>query len=305
MTTMDSISNTPAAIPAEETRRKLKDCRRLPSLNSINSALVQVMLDDNIDTIHIAEIIRKDPSLSARLLRLANSAYFGHSLSITSIEEAVFFLGVRQIRQLSMTTPIIEESLNMTHSTKFPWRGFWQHCIAVAILTREICSRVMPLSNDETEYLAGLLHDLGKIAIATNYPKQFNVIYGQDASRNTHFLELEKSLLGMDHAEIGAVYLEAHKLPKPLVEAAQFHHQPGNATNYRDLCAAVNISDDIAKAIGLGYSGNPSPFSRTSWKLNKTWFQLFENEEDPRYLETVKVLEGQITELPRVVDQLV
>jgi HD-like signal output (HDOD) protein len=124
MMTIDSIPKKPVAVPAEETCRKLSVCRRLPSLHSINTVLVQVMMDDNIDAIHIADIIRKDPSLSARMLHLANSAYFGPSLSITSIEEAVFFLGIRQIRQLSMTSPIIEESLNMTHTTKFPWRSF-------------------------------------------------------------------------------------------------------------------------------------------------------------------------------------
>jgi putative nucleotidyltransferase with HDIG domain len=305
MMTMDSIPKKPVAVPAEETRRKLSVCRRLPSLHSVNTALVQVMMDDNIDTIHIADIIRKDPSLSARMLRLANSAYFGHSLSITSIEEAVFFLGIRQIRQLSMTTPIIEESLNMTHTTKFPWRGFWQHCIAVAIMTRDICSRVMALSNDETEYLAGLLHDLGKIAIATNYPEHFNVIYGQEANHEIHFLDLEKSLLGMDHAEIGSVYLKAHKLPKPLVDVALNHHHPSNSESYPELNAAVNLADEIVRSIGLGYSGNPTKFSRSSWKLSKSWFMLFRDENDPHYLETIQHLEGQLEELPHLVDQLV
>ncbi len=261
-------------------------------------------MDDNIDTIHISNIIRKDPSLSARLLRLANSAYFGHSLSITSIEEAVFFLGVRQIRQLSMTTPIIEESLSMTNSIKFPWRGFWQHCIAVAILTREISSKIMPLSKDETEYLAGLLHDLGKIAIATNFPDYFNAIYCHETKTGRH-LDLEKSLLGMDHTEIGYVYLGAHKLPNPLVDVAKNHHQPEKSKHFSELNVVVSIADDIARTIGLGYSGNPSRFSRSSWKQNKRWFQLFENVEDPRYLETMTALDSLIENLPKVVDELV
>ena len=109
----------------------------------------------------------------------------------------------------------------------------------------------------------------------------------------------------MDHAEIGAVYLEAHKLPKPLVDVAKNHHHPEKSEHYSELNAVVSIADDIARTIGLGYSGNPSPFSRSSWKQNKTWFQIFENSDDPKYQQTVTALDTLIENLPKVVNELV
>ena len=163
----------------------------------------------------------------------------------------------------------------------------------------------MPLSKDETEYLAGLLHDLGKIAIAKNFPDYFNAVYGQESPPGIHYLELEKKLLGMNHAEIGAVYLEAHKLPKPLIDVAKHHHNPEKSTHFPELNAAVSLADSIARTIGLGYSGNPSQFSRTNWKENKTWFQLFEDADDPKYHEAITALESRIESLPNVVNELV
>ena len=100
------------------------------------------MLTENRYTAQIAEIIRRDPSLTSRLLRLVNSVYYGLSTPVNSIEEAVFYLGVRQIRQLVTVTPVIEDFQKLTLQCAFPWREFWQHCIGTAIMTHEITGAV-------------------------------------------------------------------------------------------------------------------------------------------------------------------
>ena len=121
----------------EQIEHRLKFCPRLPSLGSINSALRELLNADQRYTSQVAEIIRRDPSLTARLLRLVNSVYYGLSTPVNSIEDAVFYLGVRQIRQLVMVTPIIEDFQKLAGKSTFAWREFWQHCIGTAILTRE------------------------------------------------------------------------------------------------------------------------------------------------------------------------
>ena len=117
---------------------RLGSCACLPSLSSIDSALRELLGADQRYTSQIAEIIRRDPSLTARLLRLVNSVYYGMAKPVKNIEEAVFYLGVRQIRQLAMVTPIIEDFQRLAEGRKFPWRQFWRHCIAVVLMTREI-----------------------------------------------------------------------------------------------------------------------------------------------------------------------
>ena len=123
---------------AKDIERRLKACPSLPSLGSINNALKELLHAEQRYTAQISEVIRRDPSLTSRLLRLVNSVYIGLSVPVNSIEEAVFYLGVRQIRQLVMATPIIEDFQKLTGSNPFPWREFWQHCIGTAIMTRDV-----------------------------------------------------------------------------------------------------------------------------------------------------------------------
>src|SRR5580658_9570571 len=140
-----------------EIQAQLARCPSLPSLGSINKALQGVLLTEQRYTAQIAEIIRRDPSLTSRLLRLVNSVYYGLTTPVNSIEEAVFYLGVRQIRQLAMVTPVIEDFQRLTKQCTFPWREFWQHCIGTAILTREVTANTNTQSED-ADYVAGLVH---------------------------------------------------------------------------------------------------------------------------------------------------
>ena len=158
---------------------RLKNCPRLPSLSSINSALRELLNAEQRYASQISDVIRRDPSLTARILRLVNSVYYGLTSPVNSIEEAVFYLGVRQIRQLAMVTPVIEDFQRLTGSVSFPWREFWRHCIGVAIMTREVLSGVSS-STDEADYVAGLVHDVGKIVMAAVFPLHFSAIHQQN-----------------------------------------------------------------------------------------------------------------------------
>src|SRR5689334_22471328 len=169
---------------------KVKECPRLPSLRSIETALRELLNADNRYTTQISEVIRRDPSLTARLLRLVNSVYYGLTSPITSIEEAVFYLGVRQIRQLATVTPVIEDFQRLVGNSLFEWREFWRHCIAVAIMTREVISCVQ-VPKDETDYVAGLVHDVGKIVMASAFPAHFVEIHRRASEERCALMVIE------------------------------------------------------------------------------------------------------------------
>src|SRR6185312_10215726 len=160
----------------KEIESQLALCPSLPSLGSINKALQGLLGAEQRFSAQISEIIRRDPSLTSRLLRLVNSVYYGLTTPVNSIEEAVFYLGMRQIRQLTMVTPIIEDFQRLTRQCNFPWREFWQHSIGTAILTREVVSAVAT-ATDESDYVAGLVHDVGKIVMAWTFPEHFAAIH--------------------------------------------------------------------------------------------------------------------------------
>ena len=120
----------------------------------------------------IAEVIRLDPSLTTRVLDLVNSIFFGSSdkQKISGVEEASIFLGLNRIKELLAATPIIEDIVDLGKNVElFPWENFWKHSIGTAIFTREILSIAKVDYEDETDYVAGLLHNLGKLILAITF----------------------------------------------------------------------------------------------------------------------------------------
>ena len=188
--------------------RRIGDCPKLASLQCINLALGELVRSEQSLNSQIAEVIRRDPSLSARLLRMVNSVYFGLSTRVNSIEEAVFFLGLRQIRELSMATPVIEEIEHLQQSVtgSLPWKELWNHSIGTAILTREILAATPLHIDDDTDYLVGLLHNVGKVVMAYSFPSELRILLDMPVSTPEELARHERELIGWDH-EIGRAHV--------------------------------------------------------------------------------------------------
>ncbi len=283
---------------------RLKSCARLPSLSTINSALRELLNADQRYTSQISEIIRRDPSLTARLLRLVNSVYYGLTTPVNSIEEAVFYLGVRQIRQLAMVTPVIEDFQKLAGNAPYPWREFWQHCIGVAIMTREVISAVM-VPPDEADYVSGLVHDVGKIVLASAFPLHFSAIYIQGAAAARDLQAVETELLGITHAELGAIYLKNHNLPEVMVESALYHHTPEQATHAPQIVAAVQIANLCVRHAEIGRSGDPAPVSDDEWMNASGWNVLFPGRSAEDKAIAQVALQRSLERLPTLLDGLV
>lgn len=261
-----------------EIRKRIDDCPKLASLQSVNRALSDLVRSEQSLNSQIAEIIRRDPSLSARLLRMVNSVYFGFSANISSIEEAVFFLGLRQIRELSMATPVIEEleSLKLATSSRMPWKELWAHSIGTAILTREIISCTTIAVDDDTDYLAGLLHNVGKVVMAYAFPEELMQVAAAELPDSRAVCALERQLIGWDHTLIGAHFLERHKVSDEIVHAVRYHHDPERAPNHRAFAAAVQVADCLVRHAGIsgGFERVPKPEANV-WQDLEGWEILF------------------------------
>jgi len=267
------LSPDPAVAPYtdDEIRRRLNDCPKLASLESINKALTSLVNAEQSLTSQIAEIIRRDPSLSARLLRMVNSVYFGLSANINDIEEAVFFLGLRHIRELSRATPVIEE-LERLQSSNFPpelWKSLWSHSIGTAIVTREVLASAPITVDDETDYLVGLLHNLGKIIMASAFPDELLAVATTPVKTPKDVCALERTLIGWDHARIGAYYLERHHLADEIVSAVRYHHEPEHAQRHQSFAAAVQVADYLVR-----YAGIASGFEMVEPVVKDSWLEL-------------------------------
>jgi putative nucleotidyltransferase with HDIG domain len=252
----------------------------------------------------VAEVIRRDPSLTARLLRMVNSVYYGLSTPVNSIEEAVFYLGIRQIRQLVMVTPVVEDFQKLAGDTPFRWRDFWQHCIGTAILTREILSAVYT-PTDEVDYVAGLVHDVGKIAMASAFPEHFDRIYRKQSEEGRQGRELEREILGIDHAELGALYLQNHNLPDVLIDTARYHHEPERAGHCPQVIAAVQIANLLVRHAKIGFSGDVEPASEDQCLAATGWGILFPSQSESERAITRANWQRSLDRLPTILEGLV
>lgn len=283
---------------------RLRGCPCLPSLASIENALKELLGADQRYTSQIAEIIRRDPSLTARLLRLVNAVHYGISRPVKSIEEAVFYLGMRQIRQLAMVTPIIEDFQILAGHTRLEWRGFWRHCIATALMTREVIDLVQA-QRGEIDYVAGLLHDVGKIAMASAFPEHFAEIYIHRTEADKELMELEREVLGMDHAELGAMYLSKQTLPEAFVEIVRFHHEPDKAPNHGSVACAVQVADLLVQEAKLGYSGRCPVTEPDRWCNCAGWTQLFAHQTVEENAISRASLKHSLERIPATLDGMV
>lgn len=283
---------------------RLASCRCLPSLSTIENALKSILGDEQRYTSQIAEIIRRDPSLTARILRLVNSVHFGICKRVKTIEEAVFFLGMRQIRQLAMVTPIIEDFQIMAGHTRLEWRGFWRHCIGTALMTREVIDLVQS-DQSETDYVAGLIHDVGKIVMASAFPEHFAEIYIHRTEAEMELMELEREVLGLNHAELGALYLQKQTLPEVFTEIVQHHHSPELAPTHARVAAAVQVADLLVQEAKVGYSGRLPLMEENLWQKTTGWKILFGEKTDDEAALSAASLKHSLERIPGMLETMV
>jgi HD-like signal output (HDOD) protein len=288
----------------DEIMRRIEGCPKLASLQSINQALSDLVRSDSSLNSQIAEIIRRDPSLSARILRMVNSVYFGLSARLNNIEEAVFFLGLRQIRELSMATPVIEEMEKLKLNAALPWKALWSHSIGTAILTREILASTPLRIDDDTDYLVGLLHNIGKVVMASVFPNELVTIMAMPSATALDVCRNEREVIGWDHARIGAHYIERHGLSDEIVVAVRHHAAPDHAPRHRLFAAALQVADSVVRHTGItgGFEQLP-PVAADEWTNLEGWRILY-GAEGPESMLARASITNSLRHLPQVMQGL-
>lgn len=227
---------------------KIDEVEAIPS--SATQA-IELLQDDagNID--EIAAIVQHDPGLTANLLRLCNSVRFGGRTKFNSVKEAAVRLGNRRILQLIMTTsvgPLIRQPLK---GYDLPPGELWEHSVAVAIGTERLAN-ALDLSTEPAAFTAALLHDVGKIVLGTFLAIDAEPITKLAFRDHVPFEKAEHHVLGIDHAEVGAVLLERWQLPANIVDTVRWHHEPERATVDRQQTDLVHVADLLAMGSGIG-----------------------------------------------------
>ncbi|MFZ6645309.1 HDOD domain-containing protein [Undibacterium sp. TJN25] len=232
------------SIIAVDVIRKIQD---LPALSAIVTELLSSMDQEEVDVDSIAKKISHDLALTAKTLRLANSSFYGMQHKITSIQEAIAVLGFRSVRTL-ITTTAITGSFNRSRSGLFDFRAFWRHSIATAVCAKQLARHAK--SSEDHAFIAGLLHDIGKLVLATRYEEQYEQVILLRAQRDCYIQDAEREILAIDHAMVGKALTEYWKFPEEMQEAVAHHHDTEHAESNM-LTVVVHVGDAIAHALDL------------------------------------------------------
>lgn len=223
----------------------LQKIHKLPSLPLLVMELLASIDREDTDVDALAERLCKDQALTAKTLRLANSSFYGMARQVTTMQQSISILGFRTIRSLA-TTAALMGALPQPESPSFDLSSFWKHCIAVAVCARELAPRLQV--DPEHAYTAGLLHDIGRLVLVTQFPIQFDAALAYSAEHTCPLLEAEVAVLGLDHPAVGHALTRHWKFPLPLQQAVAVHHatpQPDEVP----LARAVRAADALVHAL--------------------------------------------------------
>ncbi len=231
---------------------------RTADLPTLPAAALAVMRESESATgsaQSVGKYLAQDGALAARVLRLANSSYYGLSRSVLDVSEAVVVLGMRNVRNLAMV------------ASTYPWmnkplKGYalapnemWRHSFGVAVAASLTAEKSRKVSADEA-FVAGLLHDLGKTAISVWLENKLPAMLRIAEKEGLPFDAVERKVLGYDHMEVGAHMAESWNLPQTLVDVMRYHHRPSELTPTNAMVDCVHIGDYLAGSMGFGLGGD-------------------------------------------------
>ncbi len=221
---------------------------RIPSLPALYVELARDIGSENASLSRAGEIVSREPELGARILGLVNSPFFGLNRRVTSPVEAAIHVGVETIKSLVISLKVFSQ-FDAALVRACQLEGLWSHSWATAVLAKRICSREQadPHLVDHG-FLGGLLHDMGKLVLATNLAGLYQEAISMAEARNIPLHEAEQAVFGASHAEVGGYLLSLWGLPDPVIEAVVYHHQPAQSLEpgFSPL-AAVHVANELGQ----------------------------------------------------------
>jgi len=226
----------------------------LPTLPDVALRLLELTGDDDVSIKELVQVISHDPAISSRILKVANSAYYGFARQVTVIDHAIALLGMDMVRSLALSMKVFDYFRGIKSGGFFTLTDFWLHSIAVSAIARDFVQFV-PLGPKGLIFTAGLLHDIGKLLLLDLLDIRYLDLIRNVEKEKVHLFEMEKRYLGMDHAQTGAFLLERWSFPREIIDIIHDHHLP-LAQQSTNAVQAVILADFLAREIGLGASGN-------------------------------------------------
>lgn len=239
---------------------------RLPSVSPALADLLRSMDDEDVSAERIAAKVAADQALVVKMLRIANSSFYGLQRKVESIPDAVFILGIGNVRNIALAVSLSATMVGGQRGGNFDFVRFLRHGVATALCAKSLAGR-MKCSPDNA-FVAGLMHDIGKVVLASSFPEHWNEIRAYRERWDCAPHEAERAVVGTDHARIGQLLAEAWCFPQTLSAVVGAHHDPESACEEKNVCV-VHMADAIVH--GLDLVGDERelvpPLSQRCWNV--------------------------------------
>ena len=238
--------------------------RQLPSLPNVVADLLSSFSTEDVDVDSIAQQIVRDQALTARVLRVANSSFYGLQNRVGTIQEAVTILGFRAVRSMVVAVGM-SGAFRHDLCPEFDPQAYLRHGVGTALAARTLA----PLAgvNPDLAFTAGLLHDIGQLVLVGNFPTQYAAALAYRRHHDCFLVQAERDVLGLDHAEVGGMLAASWHFPTSLCEAVSEHHAPASAPG-SSLANLIHVADITSHALGLGKNNEEQvmPLDKTAWE---------------------------------------
>jgi putative nucleotidyltransferase with HDIG domain len=238
---------------------RLRDLKKfvtdLPTLPVIFQELFKCMQDPDVQVSELAEIIVRDQALTAKILKLVNSAFYGRAGQVTTINRAVVIMGFQTVRSAALAISVFDYFKDMrTDGRVFNLHGFWRHSIGVSCLAKQ-ASIMLKKGEPEEAFVAGLLHDIGKLVMLRHFPADIEDLTQAAAEQHLTWRMGEKMLFPISHDSIADDLFRSWNFPASVVEAVAFHHQPEHACRHAELASLIHLADFFSYHMDCGCPG--------------------------------------------------
>ena len=225
----------------------LRKINNLPSLPAVVMELLASIEQEDVNLDTLAHGIAQDQALAAKTLRVANSSFYGMAHQITTINEAIAVLGFRAVRSLATTAALVS-TFDSHKPGQIDFAPFWRHSVATAVCARELAKHLQ--LNTEHAYTTGLLHDIGRLVLATQFQIAYQDVMAYRTLHDCTLLQAERAVLNIDHAVVGHAMTGHWKFPQEMQQAIANHHSPELAPS-QTLPRVIQVADALAHALDL------------------------------------------------------
>jgi HD-like signal output (HDOD) protein len=229
----------------------IKKVEDLPPLPDIVVKLLHASRDPNVSTREMVELIKHDPALTVKVLRLCNSSYYGLPRKINSIQEALVYIGTDTLVNFVLAGCLSSYYQQAQEGYGLEKGELWRHSVGCAIASQRLASHENEDASGQA-FTAGLLHDIGKIVLNTYVGEEIDPILKLVEGEQLSFSEAEKRILGFSHNEAGEKLAQLWNLPEPLIEAIAHHQEPSHAKSSLKLVSQVHLGNILCLSFGIG-----------------------------------------------------